>query len=71
METVLHWYLVGLVVNVLVVYSSYLYDTFKRRTYKLRKDDYMLFILAIVMSWSFYIVLIVNGIYSLMLKVKR
>ena len=71
METVLHWYLVGLVVNVLVVYSSYLYDTFTRRTYKLRKDDYLLFILAIVMSWSFYIVLLVSGVYSLMLKVKR
>ncbi len=71
METVLHWYLVGLVVNMLVVYGSYLYDTFKRRTYKLRKDDYVLFILAIIMSWSFYIVLIVNGVYAVMLRVKR
>lgn len=70
METVLHWYLVGLVVNILVVYVSYLYDTFTRRTYKLRKER-LFFILAIVMSWTFYIVLLVNGVYSLMLKVKR
>lgn len=71
MESLLHWYLVGVVLNVIVVYGSYLYDTFKRRTYKLRKDDYILFGLAIVLSWSFYVILIVNGIYTLMLKAKR
>lgn len=71
MEVILHWYLVGVVVNVIFIYCSYLYDTYKRRTYKLRKDDYVLFTLAIIMSWSFYIVLAVNGIYAVMLKVKR
>ena len=71
MEVILHWYLVGVIVNVIFIYCSYLHDTYKRRTYKLRKDDYVLFRLAIIMSWSFYIVLAVNGIYAVMLKVKR
>ena len=71
MESLLHWYLVGVVLNVLVVYICYLYDLRMKRSYKLRKDDYVLFIIAIVMSWSFYIILTINGIYSLMLKVKR